>query len=162
MTSFQKNWRASKEVQRSRPNSVPSISSWAAVPNVRKASKRGEIKKLGSGLEKARRIIEKHGLRAHYHPHLSTIVEGPKEVRAVFKETGMDFCPDTAHLAAAGGHVPVMIREHAKRISYVHLKGFQENPFAFTPLDAGTLDMNAITAGDARHWFLGVGHSGTR
>jgi len=104
-----------------------------------------DIKLLGAGLERAREIIEKHGLRAHYHPHLSTIVEGPEAVRAVFKETGMDFCPDTAHLAAAGGDVPSMIREHAKRISYIHLKGWQKNPFAFTPLDTGTLDMRAIT-----------------
>ena len=51
-----------------------------------------------------------------------------------------------AHLAAAGGNVPAMIREHAKRISYVHLKGWQQEPFAFTPLDRGTLNMQAITA----------------
>ena len=92
------------------------------------------------------KIAKKNGLRAHYHPHLSTIVEGPNEVRKVFKETSIHFCPDTAHLAAAGGDVPAMIREHAKRISYVHLKGWQEKPFAFTPLDQGTLDIGAIIA----------------
>ena len=106
--------------------------------------KRGDIKKLGAALEKVVRIAKKHGLQAHYHPHLSTIVEGPAEVRKVFKETSIHFCPDTAHLAAAGGDVPAMIREHAKRISYVHLKGWQKDPFIFTPLDRGTLDMNAI------------------
>ena len=37
-----------------------------------------------------------------------------------------------------------MIREHRARISYVHLKGWQKNPFAFTPLDRGTLNMGAI------------------
>ncbi len=104
-----------------------------------------DIKRLGAGLEKARAIAEGFGLRAHYHPHLTTIVEGPDAVRAIFKECGLDFCPDTAHLAAAGGNVPAMIREHAARISYVHLKGWQEEPFTFTPLDRGTLNMQAIT-----------------
>ena len=109
-----------------------------------KGTKRDDIKKLAAALEKIVRIAKKAGLRAHYHPHLTTIVEGPAEVRKVFKETSIDFCPDTAHLAAAGGDVPAMIREHASRISYVHLKGWQKTPFAFTPIDRGTLDMGAI------------------
>jgi inosose dehydratase len=110
-----------------------------------KGNKRDDIKKLGAALEQVVRIAKKSGLQAHYHPHLTTIVEGPAEVREVFKETSIHFCPDTAHLAAAGGDVPAMIREHATRISYVHLKGWQREPFAFTPLDRGTLDMKAIT-----------------
>lgn len=109
-----------------------------------RGTKRDDIKKLGAALEKVVRIAKKNGLRAHYHPHLTTIVEGPKEVRKVFTETSIDFCPDTAHLAAAGGDVPEMIREHRTRISYVHLKGWQKEPFAFTPLDEGTLDIGAI------------------
>ena len=111
-----------------------------------KGTKRDDIKKLGAALEKVVRIAEKRGLRAHYHPHLSTIVEGSKEVRRVFKETSIDFCPDTAHLAAAGADVAALIRECADRISYVHLKGFQTKPFAFTPLDTGTLDIKGILA----------------
>jgi len=107
-------------------------------------TKKDDIKRLGFALEKVAGIAKRHGLKGHYHPHLTTIVEGPEEVRAVFAETSIDFCPDTAHLAAAGGDVPAMIREHATRISYVHLKGWQKDPFAFTPLDQGTLDMNAI------------------
>ena len=107
-------------------------------------SKSDDIKKLGAALEKVVGIAAKHGLRPHYHPHLTTIVEGPDAVRAVFKETSIDFVPDTAHLAAAGGDVPAMIREHKDRISYVHLKGWRKEPFAFTPLDLGTLDMGAI------------------
>jgi inosose dehydratase len=103
-----------------------------------------DIKKLGRALEKVVAIAKKHGLSAHYHPHLTTIVEGPAEVRAVFAETSIHFCPDTAHLAAAGGDVPGLIREHQQRISYVHLKGWQKAPFAFTPLDVGTLDIAAV------------------
>ena len=103
-----------------------------------------DIKKLGAALEKVVAIGKARGLRAHYHPHLTTIVEGPNEVREVFKETSIDFCPDTAHLAAGGGDVPAMIREHCARISYVHLKGWRKDPFAFTPIDEGTLDVGAI------------------
>ena len=58
--------------------------------------------------------------------------------------TSIDFCPDTAHLAAAGGDPAAMIREHWARISYVHLKGWRKTPFAFTPLDEGDLDVAEI------------------
>ncbi len=103
-----------------------------------------DIARLGAALEKVVRIGQDHDLRTHYHPHLSTIVEGPESVRRIFAETAIDFCPDTAHLAAAGGDVAAMIREHRERISYVHLKGWQASPFAFTPLDEGTLDIAAV------------------
>ncbi len=103
-----------------------------------------DIRKLGAALEKVVTIAKRHGLLPHYHPHLTTIVEGAEEVRRVFKETSIKFCPDTAHLAAAGADVPALIREHRERIAYVHLKGWQQEPFAFMPLDAGTLDMRAI------------------
>lgn len=104
----------------------------------------GDYGKLGAALEKVAGLARERGLTAHYHPHLSTIVEGPDEVRRVFAETSIHFCPDTAHLAAAGGDPAEMIREHAERISYVHLKGLQREPFAFTPLDRGDLDSAPI------------------
>jgi len=100
--------------------------------------------RLGAALEQVVGIAKERGLTAHYHPHLTTIVEGPDQVRRVFKETSIDFCPDTAHLAAAGGDPAAMIREHRARISYVHLKGWQGEPFAFTPLDGGDLDSAPI------------------
>jgi inosose dehydratase len=39
-----------------------------------------------------------------------------------------------------------MIRDYENRISYVHLKGWQREPFAFTPLDRGDLDMAGVLA----------------
>src|SRR5258708_2235650 len=109
-----------------------------------KGVKRDDIGKLGAALERVVRIAKKHGLAAHYHPHLTTIVEGPAEIRRVFKHTSIGFCPDTAHLAAPAGDVPALIREHRDRISYMHLKGWQRSPFAFTPLDVGTLDIKEV------------------
>jgi len=100
--------------------------------------------RLAEGLERVVEIAKGRGLKAHYHPHLTTIVEGPAEVERIFSLTSIDFCPDTAHLAAAGGDVLAMIREYRSRISYVHLKGWRREPFAFTPLDRGDLDMAAI------------------
>lgn len=102
--------------------------------------------RLGAALEKVVEIARERGLRAHYHPHLTTIVEGPDEVRRILTETSIDFCPDMAHLAAAGGDPAAMIREHRDRISYVHLKGWQREPFAFTPLGRGDLDSAPIIA----------------
>ncbi len=104
----------------------------------------GDHDRLAEALDRVVEIAAERGLRAHYHPHLSTVVEGPEEVRKVFAKTSIDFCPDTAHLAAAGGEPAAMIREHRNRISYVHLKGLRKTPFAFTPLDEGDLDVTEI------------------
>jgi inosose dehydratase len=117
----------------------------------------GDYQRLAEGLEKVVAIARDRGLKAHYHPHLTTIVEGPAEVDRIFSLTTIDFCPDTAHLAAAGGDVPTMIRKYRDRISYVHLKGWSKQPFAFKPLDRGDLDMaaivNALADIDYRGWI---------
>lgn len=102
--------------------------------------------KLAAALDRVKEIADARGLRAHYHPHLSTIVEGPAEVAKIFSLTGIDFCPDTAHLAAAGGDPAQLIRDHASRITYVHLKGLQREPFAFTPIDRGDVATDDIIA----------------
>ena len=99
---------------------------------------------LASGLDKVLALARARGLSAHYHPHLSTIVESPDEVRRIFAKTSIGFCPDTAHLAAAGGIPAELVREHAGRISYVHLKGWRKDPFAFTPIDEGDCDIAAV------------------
>ena len=100
--------------------------------------------KLGAALEKVVSIAGARNLRAQYHPHLTTLAETPEDVRKVFAHTSIHFCPDTAHLAAGGGDVCEMLREYKDRISYVHLKGWQRDPFRFLPLDTGDLDMAEI------------------
>jgi inosose dehydratase len=103
-----------------------------------------DFKRLGAALDQVIRIAERAGLTAHYHPHLSTIVEGPDDVREIFRQTAIHFCPDTAHLAAAGGDPAQQIHELRDRITYVHLKGLQKAPFAFTPIDRGDLAIGPI------------------
>ncbi|MEY5097993.1 MAG: hypothetical protein RJA36_712 [Pseudomonadota bacterium] len=106
----------------------------------------GDYALLGAALDQAAAIARKHGISAHYHPHLSTIVETPEQVRKIFAQTEIGFCPDTAHLAAGGADVPALIEEFFSRITYVHMKGWQRTPFRFTPLDQGDLDTRAILA----------------
>jgi len=90
------------------------------------------------------RVAEERGMTAHYHPHLTTMAESPEQIRKVFDLSNIHFCPDTAHLVAGGGDPAKLILEHANRISYVHLKDFRRDPFAFLPLGEGELDMDAI------------------
>lgn len=115
----------------------------------------GDRAATGAGLETCREIAEGAGLRAHYHPHLTTLAEAPDEIAEIFAHTGIDFCPDSAHLAAGGCDVPALIRQWADRISYVHLKGLQSDPFGFTPLGQGDLDMTGIVAALSETGFDG-------
>ncbi|WP_312809216.1 sugar phosphate isomerase/epimerase family protein [Agrobacterium cavarae] len=118
-------------------------------------TREADFHKLAAALDRVGEIASAHGLRGHYHPHLSTIVEGPEEVAKIFGLTGIDFCPDTAHLAAAGGDPAQLIRDHASRIYYVHLKGLQREPFAFTPLDRGDVPTDGIIAALREIGFAG-------
>lgn len=103
-----------------------------------------DYNKLAESLEKINAYCKDNELQGHYHPHLSTIVEGPDQVEKIFNLTSINFCPDTAHLFAAGGNPNDLILKLKDQISYVHLKGFQKDPFAFTPLDEGDLDNSEI------------------
>ena len=100
--------------------------------------------RLADGLERVVALAEEHGLAASYHPHLSTIVEGPEQIEKVLSRSRINFCPDTAHLAAAGGDPVELIRRYADRIVYVHLKDFTTEPFAFLPLGMGELEFGAM------------------
>lgn len=104
----------------------------------------GDYALLGAALDQAAEVARKHGISAHYHPHLSTITETPEQVRKIFAQTRIGFCPDTAHLSAGGADVPALLAEFRDRITYVHMKGLQRQPFRFTPLDEGDLDTTAI------------------
>ena len=100
--------------------------------------------RLSDALDQVVEVAEQRGLMAHYHPHLTTMAETPEQVQKVFSRSRICFCPDTAHLAAAGGDPAQLILDHADRIRYVHLKDFRRKPFEFLPLGRGELDMKAI------------------
>jgi len=72
-------------------------------------------------IDVAVRACHEAGVLACVHPHLGT--ESERETimeltdpRVVF------FCPDTAHLTAAGMDPATMIRRHGDRLRYMHIK----------------------------------------
>ena len=99
---------------------------------------------LAAGLERVVGIAQEHGLAASYHPHLSTIVETPAQLEKVMSRSTINFCPDTAHLIAAGGDPASLIQRYSDRVVYVHLKDFRAEPFAFLPLGQGDVDFAGI------------------
>jgi inosose dehydratase len=97
---------------------------------------------LGEGLERVITLAERHGLRASFHPHLGTCVESPEQIAKTFEYTGIDFCPDTAHLEAGGGDSAELIRTYPNRVKYVHLKDLGGGDFL--PLGHGDMDLGRI------------------
>lgn len=106
---------------------------------------------LGEGLEKVIALSEEAGLIASYHPHLGSCVESPGQIDKLFQYTGINFCPDTAHLEAGGGDSAALISTYSDRVRYVHLKDYAEG--GFFPLGAGTMDLSTILSSlkDARY-----------
>jgi inosose dehydratase len=100
--------------------------------------------RLGHALDSVCEIAEEYGLEASYHPHLSTIVENPDELKVIMGRSRIGFCPDTAHLFAGGGDPAELIRTYPDRVRHVHLKDFQPEPFNFMPLGKGVLDFGDI------------------
>ncbi len=100
--------------------------------------------RLAEGLDRVVDIAERHGLQASYHPHLTTIVEGPEQVDRILALSRIGFCPDTGHLAAGGGDPVELIRRHADRVTHVHLKDFTPEPFGFHPLGRGGVDIPGV------------------
>ena len=114
-----------------------------------------DYRRLGAGLERVVAIAERAGLVPSFHPHLGTIVENPAQIAQTFAHTGINFCPDTAHLYAAGGDPAELIRTYAQRIRLVHLKDYQGGQFL--PLGQGEMDIGGILAAlraiDYNGWF---------
>jgi inosose dehydratase len=100
--------------------------------------------RLGAALDAVMDLAAEHGLDASYHPHLSTIVEGPDELDRLMERTRIGFCPDTAHLAAGGGDPAELIRRYADRLRHVHLKDVALETLQFLPLGQGDLDLPDI------------------
>ena len=100
--------------------------------------------RLADGLDRVVELATRHGLTASYHPHLTTLVEGPAQVADILGRSRIAFCPDTAHLAAGGGDAVELIRRFGDRVRYVHLKDFTADPFAFLPLGDGMVDLSGV------------------
>lgn len=100
--------------------------------------------RLAAALDEVTDLAADHGLEASYHPHLTTIVESPEELDRLMARTRIGFCPDTAHLAAAGGDPAAIIRRYPERLKHVHLKDIDLATTTFVPLGQGDLDLDDI------------------
>lgn len=101
-----------------------------------------DYKRLAEALDLVADLGEKHGLIASYHPHLGTCVTTLEQMDKVFPHTRINFCPDTAHIDAAGSSSVEVVRKYAKRIRYIHLKDVRDGNFL--PLGRGTVDFRGI------------------
>ena len=109
---------------------------------------------LADGLEELAEYGQTRRVHVAYHNHLGTIVETPDEIDRLFAMTRKTkYCIDTGHLAAAAGDVLDVIRRHAGRIVYGHLKDARMNPVTrqfeeFVNLGTGNagVDVSAIVA----------------
>jgi inosose dehydratase len=73
----------------------------------------------------ARVLREETGMRFVFHPHAESHVETDEQVRRFLADTDPErvgLCLDTGHVAYARGDAPRLIREHAGRVWYIHLK----------------------------------------
>jgi inosose dehydratase len=115
-----------------------------------------DYERLAKGLNRVVDVAQRNGLRASYHPHLTTIVEGPEQIDRILSLSRIGFCPDTGHLTAGGGDPVDLITRHADRVTHVHLKDFTADPFGFHPLGRGTVDfpgvLEALRAGGYDGW----------
>ena len=100
--------------------------------------------RLAAGLDRVCDIAERHGLRAAYHPHLTTIVEHEDQVDRILGMSRIGFCPDTAHLAAGGADPVAVVRRHAARVVHVHLKDWRPDPGGFLPLGRGMVQLDGV------------------
>ena len=112
-----------------------------------------DYRRLGDGLDRVVELAAEFGLTASFHPHLGTSAQTPEQIARVFERSAIGFCPDTAHLDAAGGDSAQLIQTYGDRIPYVHLKDYADG--TFLPLGEGQLDFDRILAA-----LVGIGYKG--
>ena len=121
---------------------------------------------FAEGAHEVARRAAGRGLTTSFHPHAATYVETPFEIDALLARTDpslIGLCLDTGHVAYGGGDPGALARQHAARISHVHLKDVRRAVLAharqtgqtfadavgagvFAPLGAGDLDFAAVLA----------------
>lgn len=122
------------------------------------------LRQMATTMTEAAKRTADLGVLACVHPHLGTELQDRDELDAVMELTDeqfVHFCPDTAHLAAAGMDVPEVICTYGSRMRYMHIKdltpanpdpavfslrsGNEQLPI-FCELGLGTVDFAPIMA----------------
>ncbi len=90
------------------------------------------LKQMAKTINEAAKRTADLGVLACVHPHVGTELQDRDELDAVMQMTDPEyvfFCPDTAHLAAAGMDVAEVIRTYGSQVRYMHLKDLTpQNP----------------------------------
>ena len=86
----------------------------------------GQWRALTEGADHLARVLrEETGMRLVFHPHAESHIETDEQIRQFLADTDPErvgLCLDTGHVAYTHGDAPRLIREHAARIWYLHLK----------------------------------------
>jgi inosose dehydratase len=89
---------------------------------------------LVEGADRLARVLrDETGMRLVFHPHAESHVETDAQVQRFLADTDPDLvglCLDTGHVAYTHGDAPQLLREHADRIWYVHLKAVDPHVLA--------------------------------
>lgn len=88
----------------------------------------------------ARVLRDETGMRLVFDPHAESHVETDEQVRRFLADTDRDLvglCLDTGHVAYTHGDAPRLLREHADRVWYVHLKAV--DPVVLAKVEADRL-----------------------
>jgi inosose dehydratase len=84
-----------------------------------------ELRQAARTIDESARACDDLGVLACVHPHLDTEIEAEREVDAIMDLTDpryVYFCPDTAHLTAAGMDAAAVIGRYGERMRYMHIK----------------------------------------
>ena len=75
-----------------------------------------------TGLDAVSAAGREYGLRCVLHPHVGTVVEGPRDIDRVLRGSTIDFCLDIGHIWCGGGDPVKIAADLGERIGHVHLK----------------------------------------
>jgi inosose dehydratase len=84
-----------------------------------------ELRQAARTIDEAARACYDLGVLPCVHPHLDTEIEAERELDAIMDLTDpryVFFCPDSAHLTAAGMDAAAVIRRYRDRMRYMHIK----------------------------------------
>lgn len=123
-----------------------------------------ELTGMARALEELGREVTAMGMVLVFHPHVGTYVETPGEIDRLFAATDPElvgWCLDTGHQVYGGADLLPLVRAHAGRVRYVHLKdvdpsvlaesrsrgwSFQDalRRFVFCPLGSGMAPLEEV------------------
>lgn len=89
-----------------------------------------EFRKYGKRLTELAAHTKSRGVDLCFHHHMGTVVQTAEDVDRLMRHTGRDLglLIDTGHMVFAGDDPNAVVRAHAPRINYVHLKDLRKKP----------------------------------